>query len=347
LLHELAHIARRDIVGHTMAGLSCAVYWFHPLVWIAARRLRLESEMACDSIVLETGMAPADYAQHLLDLMTNLGPRVPAAAVGLGRPTEFEGRFAAILDGTSKKATLSRARLGAILGCLVLLVVTVAAVIPVPRVQSGDVTPSPALGHVAVGVTVDAPRGQLPTEALERNSRVSGRSGGTTIARDFADRKKEAEGLSDSTIALLRRDGVAAIVNPMLEILREADSLGIRGSQGDSIATISRWYTIRRDLIWSALLAEPGLRVDSPERLAVSAAFDGATVATLSLLADAGARVLAVLTPEQRSKLSARTAAYLVAHPRSPGTGWSRRTASVVASSDRGDHYVRRGRGGG
>src|SRR5205085_2984594 len=55
LLHELAHVARRDSLSRSAAALVCVLYWFHPGVWLAARQLRLEQEYAADDRVLKAG----------------------------------------------------------------------------------------------------------------------------------------------------------------------------------------------------------------------------------------------------------------------------------------------------
>ena len=48
LAHELAHVRRRDDLRAGLTAAVAALFWFHPLVWIAARRLALTRESACD-----------------------------------------------------------------------------------------------------------------------------------------------------------------------------------------------------------------------------------------------------------------------------------------------------------
>jgi TonB family protein len=109
LSHELAHIARHDWLLQICAELARAIYWFHPLVWLAAARLRQESERASDDAVLCSGIAPSNYASQLLDLartLENTG-RAWSTALAIARPSNLERRFAAMLNPSINRSRLS------------------------------------------------------------------------------------------------------------------------------------------------------------------------------------------------------------------------------------------------
>ena len=72
MLHELAHVRRRDPLTLMLAQLARAVHWFNPLAWIAVHRLRVEQEQACDDCVLRAGVKPSDYASDVLEIATAL-----------------------------------------------------------------------------------------------------------------------------------------------------------------------------------------------------------------------------------------------------------------------------------
>jgi beta-lactamase regulating signal transducer with metallopeptidase domain len=67
IVHELEHARRGDWAVQVAARAVCAAYWFHPLVWVAWRRLSLEAERACDDAVVakEESM---EYAEQLVSL---------------------------------------------------------------------------------------------------------------------------------------------------------------------------------------------------------------------------------------------------------------------------------------
>ena len=102
LAHEAEHIRRRDWLMQLAAELLRALTWFNPLAWITADRLRLESEKACDDAVLDRGIAPAEYAEHLVDLARTLTrPRVWAPAPAMARASSLERRVTAMLADRS------------------------------------------------------------------------------------------------------------------------------------------------------------------------------------------------------------------------------------------------------
>lgn len=71
LMHELAHIRRRDFATTIFRDLVCALFWFHPLVWWIAREMDEDREEACDDVVLAAGETPARYAGHLASVATH------------------------------------------------------------------------------------------------------------------------------------------------------------------------------------------------------------------------------------------------------------------------------------
>ncbi len=138
LIHELGHVRRRDLVGHTLSRVVCALYWFHPLVWTASRQLRAESERACDDLALVFGARPSDYAEHLLDIVTCVRDHnTPAVALAMAHRREFEGRMLAILNPDLRRRGPSRWETASLVGSLSVLALFVGAAAPVARTAEG------------------------------------------------------------------------------------------------------------------------------------------------------------------------------------------------------------------
>jgi beta-lactamase regulating signal transducer with metallopeptidase domain len=83
LLHELTHIKRRDPLWSAFCHAVQIVYWFHPVVWIARRRLATLREMCCDEDVAAVlGDAAPSYRRTLLELARPL-LLAPSTQLGL------------------------------------------------------------------------------------------------------------------------------------------------------------------------------------------------------------------------------------------------------------------------
>ncbi|HEY4056108.1 MAG TPA: penicillin-binding transpeptidase domain-containing protein [Kofleriaceae bacterium] len=110
LAHELAHVTRRDCMVNALAQIARALHWFNPLAWFAARQLRIESELAADAAVVDSGARASSYAEHLLALAT-VDRDVPAGALAMADPSQIEQRIRALLAPThgAESVALSRA----------------------------------------------------------------------------------------------------------------------------------------------------------------------------------------------------------------------------------------------
>jgi beta-lactamase regulating signal transducer with metallopeptidase domain len=95
LLHELAHVRRRDALGRFVQVLARAAFWFLPVVRIVSRRLELAREAACDAWALEAGGISRPAYARLLVQMSRL--RTMAAAAALAAPRTLDARVRAVL----------------------------------------------------------------------------------------------------------------------------------------------------------------------------------------------------------------------------------------------------------
>jgi beta-lactamase regulating signal transducer with metallopeptidase domain len=256
LLHELAHVRRHDLLGHTLGRLVCAVYWFHPLVWTAAKRLRSESERACDDLALACGTRATDYAEHLLDIVTSVrGDTTPLVALAMARRKEFEGRMLAILDPDLRHSTPSRKQSIALIATLALISLTVGAASPVARRADAAVVatnherpaPAPVVSPAPVAELRDAPvaaplQGKaypdsgVPGVMWKSISKSVSKSVSQSVTQSVSPSVSQttSQGLASSSRAIqaIAEAGINISLNAAAKGLQEYASKGSKGDKG-------------------------------------------------------------------------------------------------------------------
>ncbi len=158
LLHEFAHIRRRDDLARLAARIVAMFYWFNPLSWLVFRKFKVEQEKSCDERVIRSGIRPSDYASHLVELARGVASRgtfkpmamAGAATLGMARKPELEGRLSEILNNFPHKETSMKFKIaGLFIGIAfgMLLVVQ-------PVAKAMDLPPDPAVAAPAAPVKV-------------------------------------------------------------------------------------------------------------------------------------------------------------------------------------------------
>lgn len=184
LLHELAHVRQRDCLAQIVGQLACAMHWFNPLVWLAARRLRMERELSADERVLASGTRPTEYAEHLLAIATSAARlrEVPGGALGMAEPSQLFARVEAIVRPHAGSLRTSAARgvaitasAAALLGVVACVTAgkegPVAAVAANPSGSSASVASAPA--GASVPTSTSAPAIATPASLADLTAEVA------------------------------------------------------------------------------------------------------------------------------------------------------------------------------
>lgn len=197
LRHELAHVVRRDPLRMLLIEIACSLHWFNPLVWIAARRARLEMEAACDDRVLELGASTLEYARQLLLCAAEFGrARGIAGALSLARCSDLEERMRKILARHPRCPRPGRIQIAlAILGVSLLALPLTA----LPVVMKSTAPPTERPEHALVIESRETP-------SAPRVSSIAMQGEIHTAARE-GDRAAVAGILASDPAALESRDG--------------------------------------------------------------------------------------------------------------------------------------------
>ncbi len=157
LLHELAHIERRDTWACSLQRIAEIFLYHHPLVWWLGRRLNVERERACDERVVARMHAPREYARALLRVatLTQSAPRflLASSAPGAGLASRIEQLL--------RPARLLSVRVRALALIAAALLTAAAATTPrvaleAARLGNAALPGDPGTGTGSIGERIDA-----------------------------------------------------------------------------------------------------------------------------------------------------------------------------------------------
>jgi len=188
IVHEWAHVQRRDDVAQVVQLVVRLIAGWHPAVWWIDRRLEMEREVACDEMTVAVTGSPKAYAACLVKLASLPLARLDTLpALGALSSTGLAGRITRIL---ARRALPSPAWscAGATVAIAVLCALSMAAgglrLIETAAVLSSDLwVPRPIAGARAVqpnAFEMSPAIDRAPLQVAPTASRGSARSAGST-----------------------------------------------------------------------------------------------------------------------------------------------------------------------
>jgi HEAT repeat protein/beta-lactamase regulating signal transducer with metallopeptidase domain len=220
LLHELAHVLRGDLIMQLVSSLTRAAYWFNPLVWVAARRLRAEGERAADDAVLTMGTRASSYAGELLEMVKSARPhRAPATVLPMAQASDFEGRLLAILEPDARRGAPSRWVRAWIAIAIAASSLPLAALSPGAAAKAAGPEGSDASGTALSGAAQEAVGSQEPVALMDAAEPRQTESSGAAEPEPTADPSPEP--LSEPVIPQAPERDVGPVVVALIGALSD------------------------------------------------------------------------------------------------------------------------------
>ena len=233
LLHETAHIYRRDWLTQLLAKLACAVLWPNPLVWLIAKSCRTMAERAADDEVLTHGVPSTQYAQTLLEIAREANATLPAqcgATVSMAKEFDVARRIEMILDTNTRRTSVSPTLLifagialtsfAAPAACLAI------AQKSIPAAPNSGTTSTPSSTGIYVSLFLPQPHTHLSTTGIapllknDKSTHIQAESFPKTYVFELSKKdtqdliaKWKADGVLNSNPSLLTTSGTKASIS--------------------------------------------------------------------------------------------------------------------------------------
>lgn len=237
IVHELAHVKRRDHwVGWLELAAGC-LWWWNPVFWYARSRLRENAELACDAWVIDAlPHGRRTYAEALLAVCAGATPNfrtapMPVVGVSTGSRRFLERRLAMIMR---ERVPLRLSRVGWFSLALIFLATLPAWARATPSAPPQDRPATTPVVAAPIEVAPESPqvttvtrfRG-LPLTALLRGQALP--ADAKKLVDRFSEQQAEAQREADAKIARQREELVK-----QLQVLQ--DSYTKAGSLDEAIA---------------------------------------------------------------------------------------------------------------
>jgi TonB family protein len=226
LVHELEHVRRGDWAIQLAARATCILYWLHPLVWVALRRLSLEAERAADDAAVRSA-GHTEYAEQLVSLAGRLSKAPAQAALGMANRSDLSARVSALLDDNQRRGRAGRLAIASALSVAGLVVLTLAPVRAVTLTRKQTAASAHAPGSQSDGTgsvqgggqggVKGKPKPYSPPKAIKRvkprypaDAKAAGVSGAVDVRILISEEGKVIEAEAVSGHKLLREAAVEA-----------------------------------------------------------------------------------------------------------------------------------------
>jgi TonB family protein len=286
LVHELEHVWRGDWMSHCLARVVCAVYWFHPLIWMVWRQFALDAERACDDAVLGR-TEPTAYADQLVGLARRLSALRKSPGLAMANRADLSARVGALLDGRQQRgrAGVFSVALAWMAAAMLVVAVSPLAIVAAPQAAAPPLAAIPVQVSLPIAMPpialaqLAAPPIPAPAAGVTSMKRFSANTSLIIVDVSIKDQDGKAiEGFGANDFAITE-DGKAQSIW-LFEFQKLLDSAGAQSSAVSSYYVLG-YYTTNSRLDGSYRQIRVALKNNPAAKLDYRAGYYGSRVADL------------------------------------------------------------------